>query len=222
MSLQDWLREWDYSSVVLPDESADLQRCSTIHLPGKQQGDSSRRVFRTPELLSQILEHLSVLEFANVQRAHPDILNVAQLFPALRRRFFLEADPTKRGTDSVINPYFEELARLRGFRLTCTTLDLREGKIARTIYYDKKDSRARPVKYLKPWRKNLASGMILSQPPVRVALHDQSFYAFSDCRLYKEGLDPPSAGFVYDAVKLLGEEARMHEQRHRNGLCCRY
>lgn len=81
---------------------------------GKMQESAARRVFHTPELLANILEHIPIVDFVKVKQAHPAIMATALEYPALRYKFYLEADPAADKEKPVINPAFVEFLAKQG------------------------------------------------------------------------------------------------------------
>ena len=80
------------------------------------QDSAATQAFKTTEILGNIIGHLDPEDFCRIQRAHPDFLDTAKYFQELRRKFFLERDPTALGDEIKVNPVFKMMLKIAGWR----------------------------------------------------------------------------------------------------------
>lgn len=90
----------------------------------KTHVSAASRVFSTIELLGLIIGQLDVVDFYHIIPTHPAFLSTAGLFRGLRRKFFLERDPTVPYGILEVNPMFELILHDMGWHIGAITDDI--------------------------------------------------------------------------------------------------
>ncbi|KAI5360941.1 hypothetical protein Slin14017_G091160 [Septoria linicola] len=133
---------------------------------------SATPVFTVPEILANILSHLSVVDFALAQQAHPHCMAVAKQFRSLRRRFFLGAVPSGlEGEIPEINPLFSWIAATMNWDCQVGPPGKYEGLPYADIHKQNYNHPDPP----EQWQLELADQMLLTQPPAPVHLMANAF-----------------------------------------------
>lgn len=147
------------------DTSASLPRTTSVLR-------SATPVFIVPEILANILSHLSVVDFALTQQAHPHCIAVAKHFRSLRQQFFLEAmTPAPEGEIPDINPMFSWIAA--DMNWDCQVGP--SGKYEGLLYADCHKQNCNPPNPPEKWHLELADQMLVTQPPTPVHLMANAF-----------------------------------------------